>query len=148
MYKNILIPTDGSEGTERAISNGLDIAQQYDAFVHALYVIDTAELLEVGYIGDRSDFEATMERLEGEAKRAVGDIGECARQNEVDVIKVVRIGVPYETIVEYVDEANIDLIVMCTHGRRGLHRYLLGSVTEKVIRVADVPVLTVRIHDK
>lgn len=147
MYKNILIPTDGSEGTERAISNGLDIAQQYDAFVHALYVIDTAELLEVGYIGDRSDFEATMERLEGEAKRAVGDIGECARQNEVDVIKVVRIGVPYETIVEYVDEANIDLIVMCTHGRRGLHRYLLGSVTEKVIRVADVPVLTVRIHD-
>ena len=148
MYEAILIPTDGSKGSERAIVNGLDIAQQYDATVHALYVIDTAELLEVGYSGNRSDFEATIEPLEDEAKRAVRDIGERARQHDVDVITVVREGVPYETIMEYVDEADVDLIVMGTHGRRGLPRYLLGSVTEKVVRVADVPVLTVRMHDR
>jgi|AntDeeMinimDraft_5_1070356.scaffolds.fasta_scaffold29919_1 nucleotide-binding universal stress UspA family protein len=147
MYETILIPTDGSKGAERAIINGLDIAQQYDATIHALHVIDTAELLEVGYFRNRSDFEATIERLEDEAKRTVGDIGELARQSDVDVIKVVRVGVPYETIMQYVDEADVDLIVMGTHGRRGLPRYLLGSVTERVVRMADVPVLTVRMRE-
>ncbi|ADD07314.1 UspA domain protein (plasmid) [Natrialba magadii ATCC 43099] len=147
MYDTILIPTDGSKGTERAIANGLDIAQQYDATVHALYVIDTAELLEVGYVGNRSDFEATIEPLEDEAKQAVGDIRERAQQHDVDVITLVREGVPYETIMEYVDESGADLIVMGTHGHRGLPRYLLGSVTERVVRMADVPVLTVRMHD-
>lgn len=146
MYDTILLPTDGSTGTEQAIVNGLDIAGQYDATVHALYVIDTAKLLELGYFGDRSDFEATIEPLEDEARRAVRKIDEQADRMgvDVDVITVVRQGAPYETIVEYADEADVDLIVMGTHGRRGLPRHVLGSVTERVVRTADVPVLTVR----
>ena len=147
MYETILIPTDGSRGAERAIVHGIDLARTYDATVHALYVIDVADLLEHGYIGDRSDFEATIEPLEDEAKRAVGEIGERARREGVDVLTVVREGAPYETILAYVDEAAVDLIVMGTHGRHGLPRYLLGSVTERVIRTTDVPVLTVRMPE-
>lgn len=143
MYETILLPTDGSEGTEGAITNGLDIAARYDAAVHALYVIDVAELLRVGYGGDRSDFEAAIEPLEAEAKRAVEDVRERARQRGVEVVAVVREGAPYETIVEYAAETDADLIVMGTHGRRGLRRYLVGSVTERVVRTAAVPVMTV-----
>ena len=146
MYDTIRIPTDGSKGTEQAITNGLDIAQRYGATVHGLYVIDIADLLEIGYVGDRSDFEATIEPLEETAKRAVEAIEKRAGRMDVDVgvITVVRQGPPYETVVEYADEVDADLIVMGTHGRRGLPRYFLGSVTERVVRTADVPVLTVR----
>lgn len=147
MYETILVPTDGSRGTERAVDHGLDIAKRYDATIHALYVIDVADLMDVGYVGGRSDFEQTIEPLEDEAARAVGEIRERARQRNVNVITVVREGVPYETIVEYVDEVGADLVVMGTHGRSGLPRYLLGSVTEKVVRTADVPVLTVRMTE-
>lgn len=144
MYETILVPTDGSKGTDEAIANALDLARTCDATVHALSVIDVAELLELDYVGDRSDFEAAIEPLEVEAKRAVTQVRDRARERDVDVITVVREGPPYETIVAYVGEADIDLIVMGTHGRRGLPRYLLGSVTERVVRTAPVPVLTVR----
>jgi nucleotide-binding universal stress UspA family protein len=63
----------------------------------------------------------------------------------VDTIEgVVAQGAPHRAILDYVDEQDIDLIVMGTHGRTGLDRYLLGSVTEKVVRLSDAPVLTVR----
>ncbi|MDQ2052576.1 universal stress protein [Natronolimnohabitans sp. A-GB9] len=144
MYDTILIPTDGSDTAERAIDYGLDLARQYDATVYALSVIDVAELLEVDYVGDRDDFEATIEPLETEAKRAVTTVDERARRlDDVEVITVVREGAPDETIVAYADEIEADLIVMGTHGRRGLPRYLLGSTTERVVRTVDVPVLTV-----
>jgi nucleotide-binding universal stress UspA family protein len=57
---------------------------------------------------------------------------------------VVAQGAPHQAILDYVDEHDIDLVVMGTHGRTGLDRYLLGSVTEKVVRLSDAPVLTVR----
>ena len=144
MYETILIPTDGSDGVQRAIDHGIDVADRYDATVHALSVIDVAQLLELGYTGGRADFEATIEPLEGEAKRAVEAVRERADQRDVDVVPVVRQGEPYETIVEYLEEADVDLIVMGTHGRRGLQRHILGSVTERMMRTVDVPVLTVR----
>jgi nucleotide-binding universal stress UspA family protein len=64
----------------------------------------------------------------------------------VDIETVLRQGAPHTTILEYADEADVDLIVMGTHGRSGIHRYLLGSVTERVVRTADAPVLTVRME--
>ncbi|MFP8890370.1 universal stress protein [Natrialbaceae archaeon A-CW2] len=148
MYETILIPTDGSEGTDPAIGNGLDIARKYDATVHALYVIDVAELLEIGYLGgDSADFEETIEPLEDEAKRAVEAIEERARREGVDIVTVVRQGTPYEEILEYAEDAAADLIVMGTHGRSGLSRYLIGSVTERIVRTSDVPVLVVQLSE-
>lgn len=143
MYETILIPTDGSECAARAIAHGLDVAQRYDATVHVLSVIDTAELLELGYVGDRSDFESRIEPLEAQAKRAVREVDSNPRREGLDVVTVVREGAPVETIAKYVDDTDVDLIVMGTHGRHGVERYLLGSVTERVLRTVDVPVLGV-----
>lgn len=145
MYETILIPTDGSETANAAAVHGLDIASRYDATVHALAVIDTAELLELGYFGgDRSDFEDTIEPLEEKARDAVDEIKDRAGREGVKTIGVVRQGAPFETIVTYATEADADLIVMGTHGRSGLERFLAGSVAERVVRTASAPVLTVR----
>jgi nucleotide-binding universal stress UspA family protein len=57
-------------------------------------------------------------------------------------------GDPYEEIIDYAETEGVDMIVMGTHGRSGLDRFLLGSVTEKVVRTADAPVLTVRLSDE
>ena len=152
MYDTILIATDGSRGAERAIGHGLDLAQSCGAAVYALSVIDVADLLGVDVFGDRADFEAAVEPLEEAASRAVEAVEEHARElgehgDDVEVVTVVRQGSPYETILEYADEVDADLIVLGTHGRRGLSRALLGSTTERVVRTADVPVLAVRIDD-
>ncbi|THE66495.1 universal stress protein [Salinadaptatus halalkaliphilus] len=146
MYDTILVPTDGSPGAEPAIDNALDLARQYGASVHALSVIDVAELVELDYLGDRTDFEQTIEPLEDAAKDAVRAVEAQAREEDTDfeVVTVVRQGTPFETILEYADHVDADLIVMGTHGRRGLSRYLLGSTTERIVRASPVPVLTVR----
>ncbi|NGM70580.1 universal stress protein [Natronolimnobius sp. AArcel1] len=146
MYNTILVPTDGSPGVEPAIDNALELAQRYDASVHAISVIDSAELMELDYLGDRTAFEQTIEPLEDAAKDAVQTVEARARAEDADleVVTVVRQGTPFETILEYADHVDADLIVMGTHGRRGLSRYLLGSTTERIVRASPVPVLTVR----
>jgi len=65
----------------------------------------------------------------------------------VSVVTAVRTGAPYERILDYADQEGADMVVMGTHGRTGVDRYLLGSVTEKVVRTADIPVLTVRAEE-
>ena len=139
MYDRILIPTDGSPAAEAAIEHAIDIAEKYDATVHALFVVDGASYstLEAGA-------EIVMEALESEGKRAVERIAEIAGDAGLDCETSVVSGTAYRSIREYIDDHDIDLVVMGTHGRRGIDRYLLGSVTERVVRTSDVPVLTVR----
>ncbi|MDR5674077.1 Nucleotide-binding protein, UspA family [Halalkaliarchaeum sp. AArc-CO] len=139
MYDRILIPTDGSPAAEAAIEHAIDIAEKYDATVHALFVVDGAaySTLEAGA-------EIVMEALESEGKRAVERIAEIADDAGLDCETSVVSGTAYRSIREYIDDHDIDLVVMGTHGRRGIDRYLLGSVTERVVRTSDVPVLTVR----
>ena len=139
MYDRILIPTDGSPAAEAAIEHAIDIADKYDATVHALFVVDGAaySTLEAGA-------EIVMEALESEGKRAVERIAEIADDADLDCETSVVSGTAYRSIREYIDDHDVDLVVMGTHGRRGIDRYLLGSVTERVVRTSDVPVLTVR----
>lgn len=142
MYDAILFPTDGSEGATVALEHALDLAERYDATLHVLYVADTNRdsLVAVG--------DAVVDALEHEGESVVDEVVDRGRARGVDVDREVLQGDPYRTILDYVDEIGIDLVVMATHGRRGIDRYLLGSVTEKVIRSADVPVLTVRMREE
>jgi nucleotide-binding universal stress UspA family protein len=163
MYHDILYPTDGSDGAAAALDNARDLAETYGATVHVLYVAEQLKPhglssdVEVtgrgGMVGDPSGGEAAMEgdrtkadEFQAEAEAHGADIvGRVAEQfGDVDVRTAVRGGTPYEVILDYVDANDVDLVVMGTHGRTGLDRYLLGSVTEKVVRTSDVPVLTVR----
>ncbi|WP_231186970.1 universal stress protein [Haladaptatus sp. DYF46] len=138
MYERILLPTDGSVSTDKAVEQALTLAGISDASLHVLSVVDqTAMPPDV-----RSNILA--DELEAECTDAVADVERAATEAGIDVETSVQHGTPYEIILDYVDEHDIDCIVMGTHGRRGLDRYLLGSVTEKVVRLSGVPVLTVR----
>ncbi|MWV64515.1 universal stress protein [Halorubrum sp. JWXQ-INN 858] len=139
MYDEILVPTDGSPASDAAIEHAIDLAKQYGGRIHALYVVDGAaySTLEAGS-------EIVIEALESEGKEATGRVADVATDAGVESVTSVTTGTAYRSITDYVDDNDIDLIVMGTHGRRGLDRYLLGSVTERVVRTSDVPVLTVR----
>jgi nucleotide-binding universal stress UspA family protein len=142
MYDDILVPTDGSPASDAAIDHAIDLAAQYDATLHALYVVDgTAySTLEAGS-------EIVVEALEEEGESATERVTAAAADAGVSVDSTVTSGTAYRSILDYADENDIDMIVMGTHGRKGLDRYLLGSVTERVVRTSDVPVLTVRQPD-
>jgi nucleotide-binding universal stress UspA family protein len=143
MYDEILVPTDGSRAAEQAIEHAVDIAKRYGARIHALYVVDAS-----AYSSLEAGSEVVMDALEEEGEEAVKQVSEVAGEAGVDVDTTVIAGAAYRSILDYAGEHDVDLIVMGTHGRQGLDRYLLGSVTERIVRTADVPVLTVRMSDE
>jgi nucleotide-binding universal stress UspA family protein len=144
MYDHVLLPTDGSEAAANAAEEAFGVVTNNDATLHVLFVVDeTAGPLNVRGGDER------FERAEAEGKETVADIAERAEAAGIgSVIESVRQGTPYEVILDYAGETDIDLIVMGTHGRSGLDRHLLGSVTEKVVRRSNPSVLTVRTTDE
>lgn len=143
MYDDILVPTDGSEGVQPAIDHAIELASRFGATIHALFVVeaaDTATVPEAQWV----TIEGTLEDV---GEDAVADIESRARQRNIEAVTTVTRGTPHEEIVAYSDQRGIDLVVMGTHGRSGLDRVLLGSVTENVIRQSDVPVLVRRIEN-
>lgn len=139
MYDQLLIPTDGSHAAERALNHGIDLAAQNDARVHVLAVAETNSI---------SSFESisgtTVDSIRAETESMVNDAAGRVESAGVDVVAETREGRPAEVIVDYAAEHDIDLIVMGTHGRQGVERAMLGSVTERVVRSSPVPVLTLR----
>lgn len=141
MYDTILVPTDGSDHAVRAAEHGLALARAFDATVHVINVVDiqrAAGVFDVGGV-DRK----YIEQLETQGRNAVGKVEAIA--SETDMIRTAVLeGDPSEAILAYADKHDVELLAMGTRGRTGVKRYLLGSVTERVVRQADVPVLTVR----
>jgi len=144
MYDDILLPTDGSDGIEEATKHAEAIAERFDATVHVLSVIDTRNRFESPASGLSSDVwkEAEAERADHAIETTV-----AALSGTVDVERALVEGVPKTAILEYIDDAGVDMVVMGTHGRTGLDHYLIGSVAEKVVRRSPVPVVTVRLGD-
>ena len=143
MYDDILLPTDGSEGTDAALEHALTLAADYGATLHALYVVDRRLYLAADDEGER---EEIVETLETEAEEALAAVAEAAEERGVETRTERRDGVPYRDVLAYVDEADIDLVVMGSHGRTGRDRLTsLGSTSERVVKNSAVPVLTVRI---
>lgn len=137
-FETILVPTDGSVHAEVALERALAIARHDDATVHVLSVVDVTPAA----IDDRNDLR--LERLENYARDVVDDAIAAAEKSSVDTVSTVQYGSIDKQIRTYADEIDADLIVMGTHGRSGLDRLLLGSATERVLRTAKTPVLTVR----
>ncbi|MFB6161284.1 MAG: universal stress protein [Haloferacaceae archaeon] len=140
MYEDILLPIDGSDAAEAAVEHAADLARTYDATVHVFCAVEPIPTAE-------ADAATLIETMQEDAERVVADAASRLREDGVDVTTAVRTGSAYRTILSYVEDAGVDLVVMGTHGRSGVGRVLLGSVTEKVVRHADVPVLTVRRAD-
>jgi nucleotide-binding universal stress UspA family protein len=139
MYDDVLFPTDGSPGTDQALEHAIDQALRDDATLHLLYVVE--ENLPVVEVGDPVLFD----ELEADGEGILEEAASQATASGVERIeRTVTGGSPYRQILDYVEDQGIDLVVMGTHGRRGVDRFLLGSVAEKVVRAADCPVMTVR----
>lgn len=138
MYSEILLPTDGGPASQAAVDHAVGLAEQYDARLHALYVVDTT-----AYASLDAGVETVLSALREEGETAVEAVEERADAAGVSAVSEIVPGAPHREITKYAATNDIDLIVMGTHGRTGLDRYLLGSVTERVVRTAESPVLTV-----
>jgi len=125
MFDTVLIATDGSESAAGAVDGGTDLADRFEAELHALSVVD-----------DEGGETRLREALAGIAARA-----------DRPVLTAIREGPPADCILGYADEADADVVVVGTRGRHGPGKYHLGSVAEAVVRRSPVPVLTVRDGD-
>ncbi len=141
MYKKILIPTDGSKTAEYAVEQGIMLAQALNSKIYGLYVIDISAFAGVP---TEAIWESMRGLLEEEGKKALKVVENLASSMKVKFEVLLREGVPSEDIVKFARDEAMDLIVMGTAGRRGLDRFLLGSVTEKVVRTSPCPVLVIR----
>ncbi|SFR44034.1 universal stress protein [Halogeometricum limi] len=141
MYDRILVPTDGSDCAAVAIEHALELARRYEAEVHVLFVVD----VRMGGQGNWAvDADNVFEAIREHGESVVEGVAEKVREADVPVTTTVVTGTPATEICDYADEERCDLVVMGTHGRSGLSRYLLGSVAERVVRQSDAPVMTVR----
>jgi nucleotide-binding universal stress UspA family protein len=140
MYKNILIPTDGSSTAEVAVKQGIELARAVGAKVYGLYVVDTSTFIGVP---TEAIWENIKDLLEEEGKNAVGKMEKMAEESGVEFERILSEGSPHKSIIETAEEKDVDLIVMGTAGRVGLNRFLLGSVAEKVVRTAPCSVTVV-----
>jgi nucleotide-binding universal stress UspA family protein len=141
--KHILAPTDFSEQSQYAKRYALSLAQQHGATVHLMHVIQ--DVLPVLADAD-SPVASAMYLTEADhsAREYLRAEAPAELAEKLRFELVVRRGTPFLEIVRYAREANIDMIVMATHGRTGLAHMLMGSVAEKVVRKAACPVLTIR----
>jgi len=137
MYDAVCLPTDGSDAADAALDLAISLADAHDATLHVLNVADTNQPSLTRIDGQVRDV------LEGAGKEIVDEAASTARAAGVDVTTAVVQGGPSRTIREYVDDREIDLVVMGTRGQRTVEKIILGSVTERVLRSSTVPVLVV-----
>ena len=134
MLKKILAPTDFSELSGEGVRYACQLAKEVGAQVIVLNVIILDETNTVG----KGEVEAHKVRLTEFVAKAVPHHGA-----DVKLREVVLAGQPYSAIVDCADNEQIDLVVMSSHGRSGLSRMLIGSVTDRLLRAAKCPVLVV-----
>jgi len=161
MYEHILFPTDGSDGAAAALAHARNLAETHDGTLHIMTVLDTSsphigmtsagpegattgmiaeehDASEPGMVGEEHDIESSLQ----ERSQAIVDAA-ADEVDGVDTVTAVERGPPHSAILDYAADNDIDLIVMGSHGRSGVKRALLGSVTERTLRSTHVPVLVV-----
>jgi nucleotide-binding universal stress UspA family protein len=135
--RHVLVPTDFSDASERALATAVELARAFEARLTLLHVWS---LPNAGYA---EALAWPVEAMEKAAQKALDEA--VARVNKVlsRTEAVLQVGTEHQRILEVVKERHVDFVVMGTHGRRGLPRLVLGSVAGKVVRLCPVPVLTV-----
>lgn len=142
--RRILVPVDFSDHARVALQHAKEIALTYGAEIHLLHVVE--EVVYPSAYGVEPPLQPTQQTL----LRVEKTLGTMAREelNEDHVHVSVKIGYAPLTILEYAHNTDIDLVVIATHGRTGLDRFLIGSVAQRVIRRSPTPVFVVKAHEK
>jgi nucleotide-binding universal stress UspA family protein len=144
MFKRILVPTDGSELSDKAIVAAVDLARTLKASVVGMTTLEPYSYSNLSEYRPETldDYEARMDRAGAER---LGRITDAASQAGVPVETVaVKSFSPYEAIIDTAKGHHCDLIIMASHGRRGLNAVLLGSETQKVLTHSAIPVMVYR----
>jgi nucleotide-binding universal stress UspA family protein len=141
MFKSIVVGTDFNDCSERAVDMAATMAK---ATGGELFVVHTFELPSYGYAGVEVTTFDWLTPIREAAQQSLNDRVRGLIERGVHARGVLEIGVAWDHILRVAKDANADLIVVGTHGRRGIAHALLGSVAEKVVRMSPIPVLTVR----
>ena len=144
MFKRILVPTDGSEITRTAIGTALGLAKAVGAHIHALSVKEPFPYSAISEMQPTppQEFMDAQNRIAAARVQEVYDA--CASAGVPCEGHTVEALHPWEAVIEYAQGSSCDLIVMASHGRRGVTALLLGSETQKVLTHTKIPVLVVR----
>jgi universal stress protein A len=142
--QRILVPLDFSDTSTRALAQAKTIAERFNSTLELLHVVPNP------FIPDASPFYASslptdfLDELRKDAQRRLDGSLTLAEREQFKARRVVLVGDPLSEIVEHATREKVDLVVMGTHGRKGMAHLFLGSVAERVVRTAPCPVLTVR----
>jgi nucleotide-binding universal stress UspA family protein len=147
MIKRILVPLDGSELAERAVPYAKELAQQLGASLILLRVVNSLELSSAqafsGYL-PAEVYDAAFEDSRKAAREYLEQTAKRLAAEGLQVDWVMRTGDPAGEVIEHERECGCDLVVMSTHGRSGIGRWVYGSVADRILRGGSIPVLLVR----
>jgi nucleotide-binding universal stress UspA family protein len=142
--KGILFPTDFSEGSSQALQYAVDLTKKYGAKLYVVHVVYDVAKTAGWYVPHVSVDQMYKDIQEG-AKKELEKFGVEALGEVKNIERTVLTGVPHEEVMNFAKKNKIDLIIMGTHGRKGIDRILFGSTAAQIVRFAPCPVLTVRL---
>lgn len=139
MFKNILCPVDFSDTSMKAANNAIQFASEIKAEITFVHIIDVQSLQNIGNLAgsEINDIDLLIE----EEKPILSNLKNECEKNGVKAKTILSNGVPKSAIIETIKEGGNDLIIMGTHGKKGLTRLVLGSVAENIVRNSTIPVL-------
>jgi len=144
-FRKILVATDGSKYSNAAASEAVAIAKRCGATLIAASVVPYESISPLGIVHSEMQWELVTEESRKAAENNIKNVKEIAEKEDVKIEELILEGRPYEAIINAAKEKRVDLIVVGSHGRTGLDRLLMGSVTEKVIGHTPCPVLVVKV---
>jgi len=149
MYQRILIPTDGSEVASKAVAQGLALAKALDASVIVLIALESFQVSYFAVAGDATNLSAAMDGFaQASARHATQVLAEARTAAEAAGVPVETVqgesDRPHEAIIATAEAQRADLIVMGSHGRRGMAALMIGSQTTRVLTSSTIPVLVLR----
>jgi len=144
--KKILVPTDFSQSSDMALEKAVDLAEKYDAKVILLHVVDEKiQQCAVDYCLREEDIEKLEEESMKRSKEMLVKEATALRgPRHVEIDYDLKRGTPAEVIIDEQLRTGSDLIIIGSHGTKGVFKHLIGSVTDKVVRAAKAPVMVVR----
>jgi nucleotide-binding universal stress UspA family protein len=145
-WKTILVPHDFSSSANHAAAIARDEAKHHGGRIVLLHVIELPHQLDADALvtGENGEMRSLRDYAMSKADEHLSDLAERLGKDGVQATPIVKIGVPIDEIEQAIDEHEIDVVVMGTHGRTGIRHLIAGSVAERVVRMSKVPVLTIR----
>jgi nucleotide-binding universal stress UspA family protein len=141
--RHILAPTDFSEYANRAVAAAIELAQAFGGKLTILHVVEPPSYLVDSHASSHHG-PLLLKAMEEQAGQELARLLTQLPAAQVEITRRVMVGVPYQQILACASAEPVDLIVIATHGRTGLRHLVLGSVAERVVRLAPCPVLTIR----